>query len=153
MKDLAFYYPGHIWRDTDQIKSMLLFFDGIGFLIPEYKKGEPERLDPVLAGPLREQNLLHYFVADEVIDSKTTKKLADTMADLISSGALEPLASENTAFHSLSMSRLGFGGNREIAEELFHNLKSLDWQKTLKMGRQSPCTPWFATWCLSCSPR
>lgn len=141
MKDLAFYYPGHIWHDTDQIKSMLLFFDGIGFLIPEYKKGEPERLDPVLAGPLREQNLLHYFVADEVIDSKTTKKLANTMADLISSGVLEPLASENTAFHSLSMSRLGFGGNREIAEELFHNLKELGLAKDSEDGSSIPMHP------------
>ena len=27
MKDIAFYYPGHIWYDIDRIKSMLLFFD------------------------------------------------------------------------------------------------------------------------------
>ena len=107
MKDITFYYPGHIWHDTDRIKSMLLFFDGIGFVIPEYKKGEPERLDPVLAGPLREKDLLHYFVADEIIDSETTKNLANAMADIIASGALDPLVSENTAFHSLSMSRLG----------------------------------------------
>ena len=66
MKDFAFYYPGHIWHDTDRIKSMLRFFDGVGFVFPEYKKDEPETLDPDLAGPLREKNLPHYFIADVV---------------------------------------------------------------------------------------
>lgn len=36
--EIAFYYPGHLWRDPDLIKTMLLFFDGIGLLVPEYKK-------------------------------------------------------------------------------------------------------------------
>lgn len=141
MKDIAFYYPGHIWYDIDRIKSMLLFFDGIGFLIPEYKLGEPERLDPVLAGPLKEQNLLHYFVADEVIDASATKELAVAMERVFTSGALETLLQEQTAFHSLSMSRLGYGGNREIAESLFERLKGLGLAKDSEDGSSIPMHP------------
>ena len=51
IQDVAFYYPGHLWHHTDWIKSLLLFFDGIGLLIPEYKLGEPEALDPIMGWP------------------------------------------------------------------------------------------------------
>jgi len=51
-REVAFYYPGHLWHRPEWIKTMLLFFDGVGLLIPEYKQGEPEMVDPVLAGPL-----------------------------------------------------------------------------------------------------
>ena len=60
-REVAFYYPGHLWHRPEWIKTMLLFFDGVGLLIPEYKQGEPEMVDPVLAGPLRDQGLLHYL--------------------------------------------------------------------------------------------
>lgn len=141
MKDIAFYYPGHIWHDIDRIKSMLLFFDGIGLLIPEYKLGEPETVDPVLAGPLKAQNLLHYFVADEVIDASATKELADAMEGVFKSGALEALVEEQTAFHSLSMSRLGYGGNREIAESLFERLKGIGLARDSEDGYSIPMHP------------
>src|SRR5690349_11090365 len=63
-REIAFYYPGHIWSRPDWIKTLLLFFDGVGLLVPEYKQREPEAIDPVLAGPLRDQGLLHYLIAD-----------------------------------------------------------------------------------------
>jgi hypothetical protein len=59
IRDVAFYYPGHLWRHSEWIKTLLLFFDGIGLLVPEYKQGEPETLDPVLAAPPRDRGLLH----------------------------------------------------------------------------------------------
>src|SRR5262245_28251970 len=37
MRELAFYYPGHLWQSTEWMKTLLLFFDGIGLLVPEYK--------------------------------------------------------------------------------------------------------------------
>lgn len=46
------------------------------------------------------------------------------MEGVFRSGALEAL-DEETAFHSLSMSRLGYAGNRQIAEALFERLKGL----------------------------
>jgi len=141
MSDIAFYYPGHIWYDTDRIKSMLLFYDGIGLLIPEYKQGEPEALDPVLAAPLREQNLLHYFVADEVIDEAAATELANAVGNLIEGGSLDLLMKEDTAFHSLSMSRLGFSGSRVLAEKLFERLKSMGLAKESEDGSSIPMHP------------
>ena len=141
MLDIAFYYPGHIWYDTDRIKSMLLFFDGVGFLIPEYKKGEPEELDAVLAGPLRERGLLHYFVADEVIDANAAEALARAVGELIGTGALAPLSDGATAFHSLSMSRLGYGGNPEIAEALFQRLRAMGLARDSEDGSSIPIHP------------
>ena len=141
MSEIAFYYPGHVWHDTDKIKTMLLFYDGVGFLIPEYKKGEPEALDPVLAGPLRDQNLLHYFVADEVIDEAATTELAQAVGALIGTGSLDHLMKDNTAFHSLSMSRLGFYGSREVAERLYEKLKSMGLAKDSEDGASIPMHP------------
>jgi len=33
-KEIAFYYPGPIWHRSDWIKTLILFFDGIGILLP-----------------------------------------------------------------------------------------------------------------------
>jgi hypothetical protein len=75
LQEVAFYYPGHLWRNSEWIKTLLLFFDGVSLLIPEYKQGEPEIADPVLAAPLREQGLLHYLIADRIVDKQATEKL------------------------------------------------------------------------------
>lgn len=141
IQDVAFYYPGHLWYDVDQIKNMLLFFDGVGVLIPEYKKGEPEFHDPVLANPLRERGLLHYLVADEVVDAERTGQLADAMAKVISSGALDPLMKDDTVFQELSKSRLGFAGNHEVAERLFQQLKARGLAKESEDGVSIPMHP------------
>lgn len=140
-QDVAFYYPGHLWYDVDQVKNMLLFFDGVGILIPEYKKGEPEYHDPILAGPLRERGLLHYLVADEVVDATTTDQLGDAIEKVILSGVLEPLTIEQTAFHELSMSRLGYAGNREVAERLFQGLKARGLARDTEDGASIPMHP------------
>lgn len=141
MTDIAFYYPGHLWRDTDRIKSMLLFFDAVGFLIPSYKEGEPEALDPVLALPLRDAGLLHYFVADDVIDALAAEELAARVGRVIESGALNDLTGKDTAFHALSMSRLGFGGSREVAEALFQRLRVMGLARDSEDGCSIPMHP------------
>jgi hypothetical protein len=38
-KEIAFYYPGPMWHSDDWTKTMILFFDGIGILLPDYLKG------------------------------------------------------------------------------------------------------------------
>ena len=45
---VAFYYPGHLWDSSDWVKTLLLFFDGIGLLVPKHKQEEPEAADPTL---------------------------------------------------------------------------------------------------------
>jgi hypothetical protein len=53
-KEIAFYYPGPMWHHDDWIKTMILFFDGIGILLPDYLRGKPEAQDPAITIPLLE---------------------------------------------------------------------------------------------------
>jgi len=58
--DVAYYYPEPFWGggQADWIKSLLLFFDQIAILLPEYMYGQHAAADPALAGPLEEMGLL-----------------------------------------------------------------------------------------------
>ena len=139
--EVAFYYPGHLWHYTDWIKTLLLFFDGVGLFVPEYKLGEPEAVDPVLAGPLRDKGLLHYLVADQVVDKEATEHLASALTNFITSGAFDTLARDGTAFHEISMSRMGFYGDRGLAQMLFEELKARGLARQSKDGVSIPLHP------------
>ena len=39
-KEIAFYYPGPIWHGSDWIKTLILFFDGVGHPIAELHEGQ-----------------------------------------------------------------------------------------------------------------
>lgn len=58
--ETAYYYPEPFWGagDGSWIKSLLLFFDGVAILLPEYMRGRHIAADPTLAGPLEDQGLL-----------------------------------------------------------------------------------------------
>ncbi len=40
-RELAFYYPNPMWTHGDWIKNLVLFFDGIALLVPDYMKERP----------------------------------------------------------------------------------------------------------------
>jgi hypothetical protein len=141
LKEVAFYYPGHLWRDSDWVKTLLLFFDGVGLLVPEYKQHEPELMSPVLAGPLRDKGLLYYLVADEVVDRASAAQMIEPILNLLSEGVLDKLSREGTAFHTISMSRMGFYGHAELADELLRNLKSRGLAGASKDGVSIPVHP------------
>lgn len=122
-RELAFYYPGHLWYRPQWVKNLLLFFDGIALLAPVYKKREPEMFDPVVAEPLRERGLLEVWEAEKIVDKSVTGQLATAMGKVIASGALDRLAGEKTAFHELSYSRLGGYGDAALADEIHRELK------------------------------
>ena len=44
-RELAFYYPNPMWTNGDWIKNLVLFFDGIALLVPDYMRERPEELD------------------------------------------------------------------------------------------------------------
>jgi hypothetical protein len=122
--EIAFYYPGVIWHHADAIKNLLLFFDGIGLLVPEYMVERPEYIDPSLAIPLRQQGLLHILKPEQLVDGPATELLATQMADIIHSGMLDDLAKDGGEFHELSMSRLGYAGDSKLAQMIFEELKA-----------------------------
>jgi hypothetical protein len=60
LDELAYYYPEPYWlaRESSWIKSLLLFFDGIAILLPDYMSGRELVADPTLGEPLADQGLL-----------------------------------------------------------------------------------------------
>ena len=122
-RELAFYYPNPMWTNGDWIKTLVLFFDGIALLVPDYMKGRPEELDRSIVVGLKEQGLLEIIEPETAIDKSATEKLAMAMTDIITSGVLDELAKEETAFHELSMSRLGSYGDEGLYEMIVGELK------------------------------
>jgi hypothetical protein len=116
----------------------LLFFDGIGLLVPEYKKEEPELWDPALAEPLRQQGLLHYLVADETVDKAATKRLTSALTELTRSGALDALTKDGSAFHAISRSRMGYYGDQQLAEAMFEELRARNLARPSEDGVSIP---------------
>ena len=122
-RELAFYYPNFMWTYGEWIKNLVLFFDGIALLVPEYMKERPENLDrPIVVG-LKGEGLLEIIEPEKAVDRSATEKLAEAMTDIIASGMLDNLAKEDTAFHELSMSRLGYYGDEGLYGMIFDELK------------------------------
>ena len=112
-----------MWTYGDWIKNLVLFFDGIALLVPQYMKDRPEILDRSLVVGLKEHGLLEIIEPETAVDKSATEKLAMAMTNVISSGVLDELAKEETAFHKLSMSRLGWYGDKGLYRMIFEELK------------------------------
>jgi hypothetical protein len=100
-----------------------LFFDGIALLVPAYMKNRPEEVDPAIVAGLRKHGLLYIIEPEKAVDKVATEKLALAMTDIITSCALNHPAKEKTAFHELSMSRLGYYGDESLGKMIFEELK------------------------------
>jgi hypothetical protein len=122
--EVAFYYPGIIWNSGNWIKNLLLFFDGIALLIPDYMVNREEIIDPTIAIPLKQRGLLRILKPEKIVDASATQKLSEAMVNLIDSGVLDPLSKEKTRFHELSYSRLGGFGDESLAQAIFEKLKA-----------------------------
>lgn len=113
-----------MWMDGNWVKNLILFFDGIGLLVPEYMKDKIEDYDPAIVTGLREHNLLHIIEPEKALDKPSTEKLASILTDVIISGTLEFLAKDSIDFQHLSKSRLGYYGDEGLAKMIFEELKS-----------------------------
>ncbi len=122
-KELAFYYPNPMWHRGNWIKNLVLFFDGVALLVPSYMKERPEETDPAIVAGLKQHGLLEIIEPEKALDKSATEKLVMALTDVITSGVLDDLAKEKTAFHELSMSRLGYYGDQDLAKMIFEELK------------------------------
>jgi hypothetical protein len=138
-KEIAFYYPGPMWHHDDWIKTMILFFDGVGILLPDYLRGKPEREDPAIAIPLREQGLLHILEPETIVDKAATEKLSGAMTEIINSGALDKL--DKGEFHEISFSRMGGSGEERLARQLLESLKAKGLARDSEDGKSIPMQP------------
>ena len=98
-------------------------------------------VDPAIAAGLEKEGLLHILDPEKLVDKAATEKLAGAMGNVIESGALDHLSKEDTAFHELSYSRLGYSGDPHLAEAIFKELKARNLVKDTKDGVSIPMHP------------
>ena len=139
--EIAFYYPNWIWCSDNAIKNLLLFFDGVALLVPEYMKERPEQIVPEIATPLLDANLLHLLEPEKMVDKEMTEKLAEALTDIITSGVLDPFAREQTRFQELSYSRLGGYGDAGLACMIIEELKVRGLARDSEDGVSVPLHP------------
>ena len=139
--EVAFYYPGWMWQSDNAVKNLLLFFDGVALLVPEYMKGRPRLVVPEIAEPLLDAGLLHILEPEELIDRAATEKLAEALANVVASGVFDSLGKEHTRFHELSYSRLGGFGDVKLAETILGELKARNLARDSEDGVSIPLHP------------
>ncbi len=139
--EIAFYYPGPIWYSSDWAKSLLLFFDGVALRVPAYMKERPEQIDPIMASPHREHSLIHILEPETLVDKPATEQLAAALTNIITSGSLDHLSKEGTAFHELSYSRLGSYGDLGLARTILDELKARGLARESEDGVSIPMHP------------
>ena len=123
--EVAFYYPGQYWYDADRIKNLILFFDGVAMLIPNYMEDHGTFDDYPIISSLKEHGLFHVIRPEESVGAKETEALAESLVEVIASGRLDHLKdAKGSTFGSLSMSRLGYYGDEKLANFIFQELKA-----------------------------
>jgi hypothetical protein len=140
-REVAFYYPGPVWHSGNWIKNLILFFDGVALLVPNYIRNKPHVVDSAIAAGLENSGLLHILEPEKIIDKPATEKLANAITQAIASGAFDGLQKTDTAFHELSYSRLGSFGDPGIAEAIFQQLKARKLARDSEDGVSIPMHP------------
>ena len=146
MSDTAYYYPAPFWtmQETGWIKSLLLFFDDIATLLPDYMYGRHVAADPILAGSLEERGLLHVLEPKGWLDQETTARLADIIVEMLTNGAFDGLP-EPSHFAELSQSRMGYAADVELGSFLVDELQQRGLAKPSEDGVSIPLHPTVRT--------
>ena len=141
--DLAYYYPQPYWGpgETDVMKNLLLFFDGIAILLPRYMSGRETAADPVLAGPLREKGLLRLLEPETFVDQEVTEALITAITELVTQGAFDNLEHPKYGYAELSRSRMGWDADVELSEMITEELISRDLARPSEDGVSVPLHP------------
>ena len=146
IRETAYYYPAPYWGapESESIKSLLLFFDDVAILLPDYMYGRHRAADPVLAAPLEERGLLRILEPKEWVDSEMTKQLAEIIVSMLAQGVFDVLPEERY-FAELSRSRMGYGADVELADFLVEALKKKGLAKPSEDGVSIPLHPTVRT--------
>jgi hypothetical protein len=76
-----------------------------------------------------------------LLTAAATNELATALVDVIASGALDSLATKDTAFRELSMSRLGYDGDSGLAQMIFEELRDRGLARETNDGVSIPMHP------------
>jgi hypothetical protein len=145
--DLAYYDPAPYWRAEEGgwIKSLLLFFDGIAILLPDYMHGRHISADPTLAGPLEDRGLLEVLEPNEWVDKQVTEELCGSVLGLVEQGIFDGLLTTGIQFQELSQSRMGYGADVELANGLVEELRKRGLASGSEDGVSIPLHPTIRT--------
>lgn len=140
--ETAYYYPEPYWLmgEVGWIKSLLLFFDQLAILLPDYMRGRESDADPVVAAPLLDSGHLVLVEPAEFVDHDLTEQLTEAMVELIVSGAFDDLPRDGGSAE-LSMSRMGFYGDRGLFEMVFNELRERGLARPTADGVSIPLHP------------
>ena len=146
MTDTAYYYPAPYWslRDCGWIKSLLLFFDDVAILLPDYMYGRHTIADPVLAESLEERGLLRVLEPKTWVNEEMTNKLAEIIVELLTNGTFDELPQEKY-FAELSQSRIGYGADVDLADFLVGELQAKGLARPSEDGVSIPLHPTVRT--------
>ncbi|MEL6769915.1 MAG: hypothetical protein AAFP18_02490 [Bacteroidota bacterium] len=138
-KEIAFYYPNPFWSDGDWIKNLILFFDGVGLLVPDYMRHRIRRIDPAIYEGLDQHGLIHIIESEDAVDKVATEKLVSALTDVVASGALDEIpksiSTVEREFEYISMSRMGYRGDAGLARMIHEELISRDLAKESEDGK------------------
>ena len=123
---------------------MLLFFDDIATLLPDYMYGRHQAADSVLAAPLEERGLLHVLEPKGWLDQETTARLAEIIVEMLTNGAFDDLP-EAGYFAELSQSRMGYSADVQLASFLVDELQQRGLAKPSEDGVSIPLHPTVRT--------
>lgn len=141
LPEVAFYYPNPYLQNADWAKNLVLFFDGLATLIPNYMPPSNNEDNEAIIEGLKKHGLFHVLKPEMVVDKEAATQLATLMSEVIASGTLDKLPKEETHFESISMSRLGFMGDSGLAEMIFDELKKKGLAKDSNDGVSIPLHP------------
>ena len=140
--DVAYYYPAPYWHggEGDWIKSLLLFFDAVAILLPDYMYGRHAGADPTLVEPLEDQGLLQILNPNDWVDQTVTEELASLIVELLTTGAFDDLPPDSY-FTELSYSRMGYGADVELSTMLVEELQAKNLARPTEDGVSIPLHP------------
>ncbi len=131
-------------RESGWIKSLLLFFDEVAILLPNYMHGRHTEADPTLAGPLEDLGLLRVLEPNDWVDVETTNQLAEIVVELLTNGTFDDLP-KTDYFAELSQSRIGYGADVDLASFLVEELRTRGLARPSEDGVSIPLHPTVRT--------
>ena len=149
------YHHEPVWGlgQSDWIKTLLLFFDGVSVLVPDYTRDRPLFSDPTLAQPLADQGLLHRLSPEALVDQEAAEGLAELLDGLIGTGAFDGLERDNHDFAELSYSRLGGTTDAALTELILDQLRERGLAQPSRDGVSIPLHPAIRTFVLTVLPQ
>ena len=144
--DVGYCYPAPFWsqRDSGWVKSLLLFFDRLSILLPDYMYGRHQLADPTLVIPLEERGLLQVIDPNDWVDEEMTEQLAEIVVELLTERAFDDLP-EVPYFHELSQSRMSYGADVGLEDMLVEELEARGLARPSEDGVSIPLHPTVRT--------